>query len=76
MNTRGSGNPQHDLNHMNPAANNVRLGDTLNDLILTVNGILAALIAAPGAPVLTGVNAVPNRLLTRVAPEIPGDLPG
>jgi hypothetical protein len=74
-NSRGSGNPQSDLNGMAPAANVVRLGDTLNDLILAVNGIRAALIANPGAPVLTSVAAVPNRLLVTVAPEIPGDLP-
>ncbi len=62
---KGSGNLQHDLNHMSPTAANVKLGDTLNDLITAVN----ALIVAGG----NTIKAVPNRLTTTVAPEIPGD---
>lgn len=77
--TRGSGNPQRDLNHMLPAANTVRLGDLLNDMITTINTLQAQLIAAQGAvlPTLTGAAATPVRTLsaTLPAPEITGDYP-
>jgi hypothetical protein len=64
---RGSGNPQHDLNHMAPAARTVNLGDRLNDLITNYNllqaqhaALLAALVAANGAvlPSLAAVSAL------------------
>jgi hypothetical protein len=58
--SKGSGNLQHDLNHCMPAAHNVRLGDTLADLIAAVNLIIAG--TPPTVP-------IPNRLLTQVPPE-------
>lgn len=87
--SRGSGNPQKDLNHMAPAANVVKLGDRLNDLITTVNvltakvnALTAALAAASGGtvPVLTAVTALtsPAAIATLAAPgaaEITGDKP-
>lgn len=66
MFTTGSGNPQHDLNHCMPAAKNVRLGDTLSDLILAVNLIIA------GTPPTT---PIPNRLVQSVPPEIVDQAP-
>ena len=75
--TKGSGNPQRDLNHTTPAANTVRLGDLLNDIITSHNALLAALQAASGGnvPVLTSVNAVRTLATQPVAPEITGDRP-
>jgi hypothetical protein len=60
LSSKGSGNLQHDLNHLAPAAHNVRLGDTLSDLIIAVNLIIAG--TPPTVP-------IPNRFLTNVAPE-------
>lgn len=87
--SKGTGNPQHDLNHSTPAANNARLGDRLFDLITQVNlltaqhnALMAALVAANGAsvPVLTTVSALKApiaipALVSNPAPEIPGDRP-
>lgn len=87
--SRGSGNPQHDLNHMAPAANVVKLGDRMYDLITNYN-ILAskfnALVTALGAgggnvPSLATVDALPSpasaiaTLTAPGAPEITGDRP-
>ena len=86
--SKGTGNPQHDLNHMNPAANNARLGDRINDLITQHNLLTAkfnALMTALGAggstvPSLTTTQALASpiaivTLTSNPSPSIPGDRP-
>lgn len=86
--SKGSGNPKHDLNHMAPAAANVKLGDRLDDLITQHNVLIAkfnALMTALGAggstvPSLTVPQALPApvaivALNSNAAPELFGDRP-
>jgi hypothetical protein len=87
--SKGSGNPQRDLNHSSPAANVAKLGDRLFDLIANVNLLTAkvnalttALNAASGAviPSLAAVTALVSpaaipTMASSPAPEIKGDLP-
>jgi len=87
--SQGSGNPQRDLNHMSRVANEVRLGDILNDVITNLNyntaqtaALLTALAAASGGnvPSLTAVVALTapspvTALTVKRTPEIPGDRP-
>jgi hypothetical protein len=71
--SRGSGNPQHDLNHSSPAASTVHLGDWLADLTTAVNFLL---LAQSGGS-LVGVTVpkqLPNRLTTAVK-SAQGDAP-
>ena len=49
MSTKGSGNLKNDLNKMNPAAGNAKLGDMLETIITNQNAILAKLDAIGGA---------------------------
>lgn len=46
--TKGTGNLKGDLNKMNPAASNAKLGDMLDELVTQHNALLAKLDADTG----------------------------
>ena len=46
--TRGTGDPQNELNRMSPAARDAKLGDCINDLITGFNLLLAKMDADAG----------------------------
>jgi hypothetical protein len=80
VNSRGSGNPQRDLNHSMPAAKTVKLGDRLNDLITNLNlataklnAAVTALAAASGGsvPVLTAVTALQSPVAIATLTTVP-----
>jgi len=57
MSTKGSGNLKRDLNKMNPAAYNAKLGDMLESIISNQNAILAKLDVIGAAADVAAINA-------------------
>lgn len=66
---RGSGNPQHDLNHMAPAANTVHLGDRMFDVITNLNALTARFNQL--IVILTAANGTNVPVMTTVAALLP-----
>ncbi len=58
MSINGTGNPQNELNRMNPASSHAKLGDVVNDLITSVNLLIKSLnssvLSAPGLVIKAG----------------------
>lgn len=71
---KGSGNLQRDLNHSMPAADAVRLGDLLADIIANLNALTTQAALASYAQ-LTTLKPVRTLATAPPAPEIAGDRP-
>jgi hypothetical protein len=56
MSIKGTGNLKNDLNRMNPAAGNIKLGDLLENIISNQNAILAKLDAIGAAATVGAIN--------------------
>jgi len=76
MSTKGSGNLKNDLNRMNPAAGNAKLGDMLENVISNQNAILAKLdaIGAAGASSAAIATAAGTTNVASLALTLPSKL--
>ena len=76
MSTKGTGNLKNDLNRMNPAAGNAKLGDMLESIISNQNAILAKLdaIGAASASVAAINTAAGTNNVSTMALTLPSKL--